>query len=135
MAPKPMRYTEYYQNDEPFYVVFIHDQANATKCIGYTNEFPKRVQITPYDIAILHEERYCHPKKDDQGNVEMVPTHKKKAKRFYCVDKECILPRHPYFWRGLVTVSTNVQGRLKESHKDLLYAMLKFRLEEDNAQS
>ena len=68
-------------------------------------------------------------------NVEMVPTHKKKTKRFYCVDKECILPRHPYFWRGLATVSTNVQGRLKESHKDLLYAMLKFRLEENNAQS
>ena len=65
----------------------------------------------------------------------MVPTHKKKAKRFYCVDKECILQRHPYFWRGLVTFSTNVQGRLKESHKDLLYAMLKFRLEQDNAQS
>ena len=97
MAPKPMRYTEYYQNDEPFYVVFIHDYANATKCIGCTNEFSKRVQIAPYDIAILHEERYCYPKKDDQGNVEMVPTHKKKAKRFYCVDKECILPRHSYF--------------------------------------
>ena len=135
MAPKPMRYTEYYQNDEPFYVVFIHDYANATKCIGCTNEFPSRVQIAPYDIAILHEERYYYPKKDDQGNVEMVPNHKKKAKRFYCVDKECILPRHPYFMRGLVTVSTNVQGLLKESHKDLLYAMLKFRLEEDNAQS
>ena len=41
------------------------------------------------------QERYCYLKKDDQGNVEMVPTHKKKAKRFYCVHKECILRRHP----------------------------------------
>ena len=64
----------------------------------------------------------------------MVPTHKKKTKRFYCAYKECILPRHPYFWRGLVTISTNVQGRLKDNHKDLRYGMLKFRLEEYNAQ-
>ena len=63
----------------------------------------------------------------------MTPTHKKRAKRFYAYI-ECILPRHPYFWRGLVTVSTNVQGRLTDSHKDLLYATLKFRLEENNVQ-
>ena len=55
MAPKPMRWTEYYQNDEPFYVVFIHHYANATTCIGCTNEFPKRVQIAPYNIAILRK--------------------------------------------------------------------------------
>ena len=134
MVPKPTRYTEYYQNDEPFYVVFTKDYKNATKCIGCTNEFPKRVQISLYDIALLHEERYCYPKKDDQGNIEMVPTHKKKAKRFYCIDKKCILPRHPYFWRGLVDVTPSVQTRLKDSHKDLLYAMLKVRADEDGSQ-
>ena len=93
------------------------------------------LNLTPLVLtSVFQQERYCYPKKDDQGNVEMTPTHKKKAKRFYRVEKECILPRHPYVWRGLVTVSTNVQGRLKDSHKDLLYAMLKVRLEEDNAQ-
>ena len=50
-----MRYIEFYQNDEPFYVVFIHDYSNAITCTGCTNEFPKRIQIAPYDIVLLHE--------------------------------------------------------------------------------
>ena len=61
MAPKPARYTEYYQNDEPFYIVFIKDYKNAKNCIGCNNDFPKRMPIAPYDIALLHEERYCYP--------------------------------------------------------------------------
>ena len=131
MVPEPMRYIEYYQNDEPFYVVFTHDYSNAITCTGCTNEFPKRIQIAPYDIVLLHEERYRYPKKDDNGNVEMVVTHKKKAKRFYCIDKSCILPRHPYFWRGLITVTNSVKQRLKDGHKDLLLAMLKFEIGEN----
>ena len=64
----------------------------------------------------------------------MTPTHKKRAKRFYRIHRVYSSKAPRYFWRGLVTVSTNVQGCLKDSHKDLLYATLKFRLEEDNAQ-
>ena len=45
MVPEPMRYIEYYQNDEPFYVVFIRDYSNAISCTGCTNEFLKRIQI------------------------------------------------------------------------------------------
>ena len=63
MVPKPTRYIEYYQNDEPFYVVFTHDYSNAITCTGCTNEFSKRIQIAPYDIVLLHEERYRHLKK------------------------------------------------------------------------
>ena len=61
----------------------------------------------------------------------MVVTHKKKAKRFYCIDKSYILPRHPYFWRGLITVTNSVKQRLKDGHKDLLLAMLKFEIGEN----
>ena len=130
MAPKPIRYTEYYQNDEPFFVVFIQEFKNAKKCIGCTNEFPRRMPVAPYDITLFHEERYCYPKRDDKGKVEMVATHNAKAKRFYCVDKNCILGRHPYFWRGLIQVTTQMQERLKDSHKDLLSAMLRFKVAE-----
>ena len=63
MVPEPMRYIEYYQNDEPFYVVFTHDYSNAITCTGCTNEFSKRIQIAPYDIVLLHEERYRYLKK------------------------------------------------------------------------
>lgn len=131
ISPKPARYTEYYQNDEPFQVVFIQDHKNAVKCVGCSNDFPKKMPIAPYDIALAHEERYCYPKTDDRGNTEMVPTRVKRAKRFYCIDKKCILGRHPYFWRGLVQVTSEVQERLKDSHKDLLYAMLRYRIEDN----
>ena len=63
MVPEPLRYIEYYQNNEPFYVVFTHDYSNAITCTGCTNEFPKRIQIAPYDIVLLHEERYRYLKK------------------------------------------------------------------------
>ena len=63
MVPEPMRYIEFYQNDEPFYLVFTHDYSNTITCTGCTNEFPKRIQIAPYDIVLLHEERYRYLKK------------------------------------------------------------------------
>ena len=65
--------------------MFIQDFKNAKKCIGCTNEFPRRMPIAPYDIALLHDER------DDKRKVEMVAMHNVKVKRFYCVDKKCIL--------------------------------------------
>ena len=47
------------------------------------------------------------------------------------MDKSCILPRHPYFWRGLITVTKSVKQRLEDGHKDLLLAMLKFEIGEN----
>lgn len=131
MTPKAFRYTECYQNDEPF-VVFIQDFQNAKKCMGCSNDFLRRMLIAPYDIALLHEERYAYTKQDGQGNVEMVPTHKTKAKRFYCIDKKCILGRHPYFWRGLIQVSTDVRKHLQGGHKDLPCFDLNFLCEDSN---
>ena len=90
--------------------------------------FPKRIQIAPYDIILLHEERYRYPEKDDNG-IEMVVTHK-KGREVLLHYKSCILPRQPYFWRGLITVTNSVKQRSKDHHKDLLLAMLKFEIGE-----
>ena len=38
---------------------------------------------------------------------------------------------HPYFWRGLITVTKSVKQRLEDGHKDLLLAMLKFEIGEN----
>ena len=131
MMPKPMRYIEYYQNDEPFYVVFTHDYSNAITCTGCTNDFPKRIQIAPYDIALLHKEHYPYPKKDNNGNVEMVVTHKKRQRGFIALIRAVPFQVTLYFWRGLITVTNSVKQSLKEGHKDLLLAMLKFEISEN----
>ena len=72
------------------------------------------------NIAILHKERYLYPKKDGQGKVTMVPMWKKEAENFYCVKKECILRRHPYFWKGMIKIGSDVEHQLKDGHLKLL---------------
>ena len=60
------------------------------------------VVCIPQDIAILHKERYCYPKKDSKGRVTMEPMWHREVSKYYCVKKDCILRRLPYFWKGMV---------------------------------
>ena len=97
-------------------------------------------------------ERFYHPKKDANGKTTYEPTWKREIPRFYCVNniyiyiyiyfvgnnyiqsstvitptlrnKECILRRHPYFWKGMIEVQEDVRQQLKEGHKKLLKEVL-----------
>ena len=69
------------------------------------------------------KERYLYPKKDEQGKVTMVPTWKKEAENVYCVKKECILRRHPYFWKGMIKTGSDVEHQLRDGHLRLLKAV------------
>ena len=84
-----------------------------------------RVNIVciPQNIPILHKERYLYPKKNGQGKVTMVPTWKKEAENVYCVKKECILRRHPYFWKGMIKTGSDVEHQLRDGHLRLLKAV------------
>ena len=77
---------------------------------------PVNIVCIPQNIAILHKERYLYPKKDGQGKVTMVPTWKKEAENSYCVKKECILRRHPYFWKGMIKIGSDVEHKLRDGH-------------------
>ncbi|CAH3163429.1 unnamed protein product [Porites lobata] len=50
---------------------------------------------------------------DDQGNVEMVPTHKKKAKRFYCVHKDTVQYTKNYSHNKMIIEIVNAADRIK----------------------
>ena len=56
----------------------------------------------------------------------MEPTWKKEADKFYCVKKECILRRHPYFWKGMIKIGSDVEHQLKDGHLKLLKEVLLF---------
>ena len=59
--------------------------------------------------------------KDAKGKiVEKKITKTKLTNRFYCLRPECVLKRHPYFWKGLIQIDNEVQKELKESHNKLL---------------
>ena len=120
---KPAIYEHFYQNDNAFNIVFIKDHPSATTCISCGNAIPHKDSsvFKPYDIIFMHMERYQYPVRDDNGKVvEMRTTRKKLAKRFYCLKKECILKRHPYFWIGRIRVTAAIKERLHASHLQLL---------------
>ncbi|KAJ7391193.1 hypothetical protein OS493_019324 [Desmophyllum pertusum] len=119
---KPLAFTEIWHNTNKFQVVFTKEcTSKAQKCESCKVEFARGgVVCIPQDIAICHMERYFYPKKDANGKTTYEPTWKREIARFYCVKKECILRRHPYFWKGMVEVQDDVRQNLKEGHKKLL---------------
>ncbi|CAB3990578.1 Hypothetical predicted protein [Paramuricea clavata] len=119
--PKPLNFTEIYHNKNNFDVVFTKDYRNISKCESCKIEFPTGgIVCIPQDIAILHMERYYYPKKDAAANIRMEATWKKEVARYYCMKKNCILQRHPYFWKGMLKIENDVRERLKEGHTKLL---------------
>lgn len=119
--PKDPRYTEYYHNDEPFYVVFAKNHPQASQCISCDIAFTRRMPLAPCDLAFSHKKRGEYPVKDDKGRiVEKKITKTKLTNQFYRLRPECVLKRHPYFWKGLIRIEDEVQKELKESHKKLL---------------
>ena len=78
----------------------------------------------PYDIIVYHKERYWYPEIQPNGTTEMKLTARKLGKKFYCVKRQCIVERFPYFWKGLLIVSDDVRSRLADSHFHLLKEQL-----------
>ena len=118
---KPIAFSEIWHSNNKFFVVFTKDEAKAQKCESCKVEFARGgVVCIPQDIAILHKERYYYPKKHSNGKITMEPTWNREASKYYCVKKECILRRHPYFWKGMIEIEENVKLNLKEGHVKLL---------------
>ena len=60
--------------------------------------------------SFSHKERWEYPVKDDKGRItEKKITKTKLTNRFYCLRPECVLKRHPYFWKGLIQIEDEVQ--------------------------
>ena len=119
--PKDPRYTEYYHNDEPFYVVFAKNHPQASQCISCDIAFTRRMPLAPCDLTFTLKKRWEYPVKDVKGRiVEKKITKTKLTNQFYRLRPECVLKRHPYFWKGLIQIEDEVQKELKESHKKLL---------------
>ena len=48
------------------------------------------------------------------------------GRKFYCPQKECILKRHPYFWKKLLKVHKGSCDKLEDTHFDILFKNLHF---------
>ena len=48
------------------------------------------------------------------------------GRKFYWINKECLLRRPPYFWRGMLVVKDSTKLRLSSAHKLSLNKKLHF---------
>ena len=115
-------FTEIHHN-KTFTLRFLHDTPKAKECRQRRIEFPKRQQITPFDIALSHEEKWLYPDPNDPGHKLPSVHHTTK---FYCVKRSCIKTRFPYYLPSLLEIPAEARSRLKSSHLDLLIRELDF---------
>ena len=114
-------YSEIHHNNNPLVVCFLEDQKKAKECRQCRVEFPRRQMIAPFDIVLSHEEKWMYPSPDDPDRK--LPSSKFTTK-FYCVKRQCIMTRFPYFDASFLQVDKDARLRLRPSHLGLLKAEL-----------
>ena len=129
---KECHFSEYWQNDELFYIIHLGDKEeckNAKACTSCGRAFAKRnPTLYENDVIISHRERYQRPVKDEKGNFlrKTITKPNQLGRKFYCPQKECILKRHPYFWKKLLKVHKGSCDKLEDTHFDILFKNLHF---------
>ena len=126
---KPALYTSYWHNDEPFVICHHHDKycVNAKVCVTCNITFSKRNPVKfSGEIIIVHKERYMRPQVTN-GKKDYVltgPYH--LDRKYYCAKKDCLVKRHPYFWKGLLDIPTGRSDLLQSGHLKYLFDELHF---------
>ena len=106
-----------HHNDKPFVVTFIDDAPKAQDCQTCKTGFIRRTKILPFDIVLGHEERWMYP--DQKDKTKWVPSATTTTK-YYCIRKNCIMQRFPYFNVSFLEVPPTTKENLQISHFKLL---------------
>ena len=99
---KQLEFSGYWHNEEIFYVHQILDDAckRAKRCESCKVDFPKETPKIGSDLVVVHKERYMRPNFDSFGKRGEAILTTQLGRKFYCVKKNYLLKRHPYFWKG-----------------------------------
>ena len=110
---KPVLQKEVWHNENPFSIVFVEDcdvkkkGKKGIKCEtcsfkfldGKTSKKGKStVRIVPFDICLIHQESWMYPVYEDTEKKHfshMKSSEPKQTAHYYCIDKGCLLKRHP----------------------------------------
>ena len=97
---KQLEFSEYWHNEENFYVHQILDDEckRAKRCESCKVDFPKEKPKIGIDLVVVHKERYMRPNFDSfrKRGEPFLATY--LGRKFYYAKKKCLLKRHPYFW-------------------------------------
>lgn len=110
-------FTEIHHNNEPLVVCFLSDEPRAIECKQCGTAFPRRLLVAPYDIMLSHSEKWMYPDPKCPGNK--VPSARYTTK-YYCIKKECVMTRFPYFNSRFFEIPEQGNSRLKDAHRNLI---------------
>ena len=88
-------FTEIWHNNYPLVIAKISSLPRGSFCTQCGIDFPL-FHEEPHDIAITHEERWKWVDKESGVSPRYRPSAKTTTK-YYCVNKNCIMVRFPYF--------------------------------------
>ena len=96
---KKREFSEYWRNEENFYVHHILDDEckRAKTWESCKVDFPKENSEIGSDLVVVHKKRYMRPNVDGFGKRGEPIFTTQLERKFYCVKKKCLLKRHPYF--------------------------------------
>ena len=103
-------FTEIWHNSKPLRVIQVGNIPENTCIYLYCgNEFPHGpIAVVPFDKALAHEERWKylnHNRKNESDPEFLSCAMNKLTKRFYCISKECVYKRFPYFGANFFSYS------------------------------
>ena len=119
-------FSKVWHNNEPLIITSITEvPKEKTSCKYCGNEFPHgKLCIVPFDVVISHRERweYRNPNKDPNEPKFLKSPYGKYTVNYYCVKRERIYKRFPYFIPSLLEVSVGL--KLHAGHKIVLKEQL-----------
>ena len=78
--------------------------------------FPRKNLKCGYDLVVVHKERDERPNISESGKrVSQIVTNQ-LGRIFYCVNKDCLLKRHPYFWKRTLFMRKDVSVKLSNKY-------------------
>ena len=106
-------FSEVWHNNKPLVLCLIHTLPKGSLCYQCGVEFPSGSLLAePFDIALKHEERWKYPNKVSSSPKFL--TSAKMTTKYYCVRKQCVMERFPYFNAEFLDQSEVI---LEDSHK------------------
>ena len=115
---QPLEFTKYWQNKEPSTICLVNDKdcKRAQRCETCQVKFSEN-PIVASNIVIVHRERYLRPNMAENGQYGDSILTNQLGRKFYCINKRCLLSRRPYFWKGLLKMSTCTASKLNQTLK------------------
>ena len=121
-------FTEKWHNAEPFSLMSLRNLGDASYpkfCTSCEIAIPPLKTLTGgiEEIIICHKERYPYSLKDKNGKKKGLTWTgpQQLGRKFYHASRKCVLERHPYFYKKLITIDDTATLYFAKDHYDYIF--------------